>query len=320
MKKIFKFLFACLLLLTISSCNNDKFVLKGNITNETLVEIDGFKLQGMIENEENFVLVVLLKTCSTCEAFKENILIPYIKETHSTIYSIDLIALDGSENYKNKPYVNEAPTLFVYSQGKNVDKLKYSEKAKEFADLNKFKSYMNSYIIEPKLIEVNEEFLDDIINNKETFVLYIGWNKCGDCKLLEERIINPFLLDNEINNNFYYLESDKYRALKPKEKPEYKDDFTEEQLIKYYEELENWNNWINFANKYNFASFRNGRVPTIQYYENGVMVDFVVYNNDEYKDDIVINSFFDELDGKEMTKEELLKYHDEKVLDFLKSH
>ena len=50
------------------------------------------------------------------------------------------------------------------------------------------------------------------------------------------------------------------------------------------------------------------------------MVDFVVYNNDEYKDDIVINSFFDELDGKEMTKEELLKYHDEKVLDFLKSH
>jgi hypothetical protein len=97
-------------------------------------------------------------------------------------------------------------------------------------------------------------------------------------------------------------------------------DWLEEQLIKYYEELENWNNWINFANKYNFASFRNGRVPTIQYYENGVMVDFVVYNNDEYKDDIVINSFFDELDGKEMTKEELLKYHDEKVLDFLKSH
>lgn len=320
MKKIIKFIFACLLLISVSSCNNEKFLLKGNISNETLVKVDSYTLQGMIENEESFVLVVLLKTCSTCESFKENILNPYIKETHATIYSIDLIELEGFENYKNKPYVKEAPTLLIYNKGKVKDTLKYDESIKEFKDLGKFKDYMNSFIIEPKMIEVSEDFLDNAITNKETFILYIGWNKCGDCKLLEERVINSFLLDKETNTNFYYLESDKYRSLKPKTKPEFKDDFTEEELINYNKDLENWNNWINFASKYNFESFRDGRVPTIQYYENGIMEEWIVYNNDLYENDVVVDSFFDELDGKTLSKEELLEIHDKKALEFLKKH
>ena len=320
MKKIIRFIFAFLLLVNISSCSNEKFVLKGNIANDTLVEVDSYTLQGMIENQESFVLVVLLKTCTTCESFKENILNPYIKETHSTIYSIDLIALEASENYKNKPYVKQAPTLLIYNNGKVKDTLKYNDSAKEFKDLGKFKDYMNSYIIEPKMIEVNEDFLDNAITNKETFILYIGWNKCGDCKLLEERIIESFLLENNTKNNFYYLESDKYRSLKPKTKPEYSVDFNEEELINYNKEIENWNNWISFASKYNFVSFRDGRVPTIQYYENGVMVDWIVYNNDVCENDVIVDSFFDELDGETLSKEKLLEYHDKKVLEFLKKH
>ena len=50
----------------IPSCTKkeEKFLLKGNLSNETLVSVDNYTLKGMIENEESFVLVVLLSTCS----------------------------------------------------------------------------------------------------------------------------------------------------------------------------------------------------------------------------------------------------------------
>lgn len=322
MKKIWKIIFSFLMLLSINSCNTskEKFLLEGNFANETLIEIDNYSLKGMIENEESFILVVLLKTCSTCESFKNDVLNPYIKETHSTIYSIDLVSLESYENYDNKPYVKEAPTLLVYNEGKNINTLKYSNDKNEFKDIKEFKNYMNSYIIEPKLLEISEELLDSKISNKETFILYIGWNKCGDCSLLEERIIDSYLKENDLNIDFYYLESDKYRINKPKEKPVYKDDFTDEEKNQYNIDLENWNNWILFATKYNFVNYRNGRIPTIQLYENGIMTEWIVYNNDIIEENVVIDSFFDEYDGMNISKEKMLELHDKKVIDFLNKH
>ena len=66
MKKLIKIIFAFLLILMLPSCTKkeDKFLLKGNLSNETLVSVDNYTLKGMIENEESFVLVVLLSTCS----------------------------------------------------------------------------------------------------------------------------------------------------------------------------------------------------------------------------------------------------------------
>ena len=40
----------------------------------------------------------------------------------------------------------------------------------------------------------------------------------------------------------------------------------------------------------------------------------------EYKEEIRQLSFFDELDGKTLSKEELLEIHDKKALEFLKKH
>ena len=50
------------------------------------------------------------------------------------------------------------------------------------------------------------------------------------------------------------------------------------------------------------------------------MEEWIVYNNDLYENDVVVDSFFDELDGKTLSKEELLEIHDKKALEFLKKH
>ena len=319
MKKLIKIIFAFLLILTIPSCTKkeEKFLLRGNLSNETLVSVDNYTLKGMIENEESFVLVVLLSTCSTCENYKTSVLNPFIKETHSTIYSIDLTDLQTSDNYENKPYAKVAPTTFIYNKGDNVATLKYENGEKEFSDLDSFKGYMSNYVITPRLIEISEIKLDEKIQAQESFVLYIGWNKCGDCSMLEREVLNKYLLNNELSVNFYYLESDPYRINKPKEEPVLPENANADQIEEYNIQKQYWDMWINFTKKYNFNSFRNGRVPTLQYYENGIMKNMIVYNNDVVENGVVVDSYYDELDGKSISIEELLNTHNKKVEEFL---
>ena len=73
MKKI-KYFIACIFMLfSFVSCNTnkDKFMLEGNVSNETLVFLDAEELQSKIENQDSFVLIVMLSSCSSCHLFKE---------------------------------------------------------------------------------------------------------------------------------------------------------------------------------------------------------------------------------------------------------
>ena len=84
--------------------------------------------------------------------------------------------------------------------------------------------------------------------------------------------------------------------------------------------MKNWNNWLQFAKKYQFDSFRNGRIPTLQFYQDGILNDMLVYNNDLYSNGVVIDSYFDEFDNKTISKEKLLKQHNNKVEEFLNKY
>ena len=322
MKKLIKLLFTFLMTISFASCNknSDEVMLKSSINNVDVVNVDAFQLKGMIENEESFVLVTLLPTCSSCLTFKQDVLKPYILETHALIYAIDYSELEASENFKNKPYIKESPALFVYKNGVIKKTLKISKNEKEFEDLQTFKQFMEKNVVVSSLVEVDENYLDNAILNKESFVLYIGWNKCGDCKKLESEVLNKFLKEGKLSKNFYYLESDQYRAKKPVEEPILPESPSIDELEKYNEDLKNWNNWLQFAKKYQFDTFRNGRIPTLQFYQDGILNDMLVYNNDLYSNGVVIDSYFDEFDNKTISKEKLLKQHNNKVEEFLNKY
>ena len=318
MKKI-KYFIACIFMLfSFVSCNSnkDKFMLEGNIENETLLFLDGEELQEKIENKESFVLVIMLSSCSTCHQFKEEVLNPYIQETHATIYGVYSYDLDGEAKYPNKPKFKTAPAILIYNQGENIKTLNYDHRDDMFSSVEGFKKFMSEYVIEPRLIEVSEAALDLKINNKETFVLYIGWNKCGDCTLINDRVITPFLLESKNETKIYYLETDEYRSKRPLEEPVLSENPTDEEL----EAKANWDAWIAFATKYNFISYRNGKVPSVQYYENGTMKEMVVYLNDKIENDIIVDSYYPELIKQSKTTNELLGFHDKKIEEFLNKY
>lgn len=323
MKKIRTILTCLIMMFSFNSCSNQKankedvFMLQGNMDNVSTIELEANELKEMIENEESFALIVTLLSCSSCERFLSAIVNPYIEETYSTIYTITSAKLDSSASYDNKPTYKTAPTILLYKEGKKVSSLNYKEKDETFTSLEGFKKYMNTHVVEPNLITISEEKLDAKFASNDSFLLYIGWNKCGDCKKLEELVLKDYLCDNKYNDVIYYLESDEYRSTKPRSQPVEEDyESNEEYLI----QLNYYNKWIDFATKYNFVSYREGKVPTLQYYKDGKLVDMLVYNNDVIENGIITTSYFEELVNKEYTSESLLEVHNQKALEFLNKY
>ena len=117
-------------------------------------------------------------------------------------------------------------------------------------------------------------------------------------------MIHPFLLKSNEETKIYYLETDEYRSKRPLEEPVLSENPTDEEL----EAKANWDAWIVFATKYNFISYRNGKVPSVQYYENGTMKEMVVYLNDKIENDTIVDSYYPELINQIKTKDESL-YH-----------
>lgn len=302
----------------LSSCNktNNKDMLAGSLDTTTIVELSNQELEEKISNEENFVLVILLSFCSTCLNFKNNVVDPFILKTNTIVYGINASELENTNSYPNKPTYKTAPCILIYQNGKNTNKINYSDNKKEFKDSLAFKKYVSSYFELAKIIDIKEETLDNKIVNKESFLLYIGWNKCGDCKQIEENVLNEFLIKN--NCKIYYLESDFYRKNKPFEEPKIED--YENDNEKYLNDMQNWSLWIEFATKYNFISYRNGKIPTIQYYQDGLLKDMIVYLNDEIKEGVIINSYYQELINKNISNDDLILFHNQKVSEFLKKY
>ena len=301
------------ILLSTSSCSkklskDDKFMLEGDFDVTSSLNISISDLKDKIENEDDFVLIVNLEGCEACLNFKQNVTSKYIANNHSVLYGIDLNELYYADDFDQKPAVKEAPAIIIYKDGKKIDTQKHTNSNKIFSDESKFKEYLEGFVIEPKMLTISEESLDKKIASSEDLLLYIGWNKCSDCKLLETRILNDYLKKSTKDAYLYYLESDKYRSKKPYTRPdENADDET----------IENWNNWISFATKYNFVEYRDGKVPTLQYYEDGKVKEMLVYHNDVITDGIVTISFFKSLEGSKMNEDELLSYHDSKAVEFL---
>ena len=315
-KFILIFFFAVCTLLS-TSCNDkktEKFLLEGNYDISEVNKIEAYELINKIEAKDSFLLYVSVYSCTSCASFNKNVLLDFIKDTKSVIYNIDLSEIENVKN-ENIPYIKESPTLVFYNGGVKVNTLSYLDNENVFKNIIDFKEYLLNYVIFPRIIEISEVSLDEKINNGESFYLYIGWNKCGDCKRLNKRIINDYYKNN--SKIIYYLECDKYRKNKPSTKPVLGDNPTKEEIDDY----NNYSKWLEFANKYNFGFYEDGKVPTLQYYANKKVIDMAVYLNDTISNNVITNSFYKDFINKTIEDDEnLYEIHDSKILDFLNKH
>ena len=290
-------------------------MLTGNMENQTVVEIDNNELKKMIEDEKDFVLIIKLEGCSSCESFQRDILNPFIKKTFVDIYSINAHEVDLMYNVVNAPKYKLAPNIQIYNNGKSIFSADYSDKKQYFKDVDSFEELLNEFTLMPKIIGVSESYLDNMIENKESFVLYIGWYRCGDCVSLMDNVLLNYINAKQTNQIIYYLEVDEYRKNKPSALPNL-DNATPEDIMFY----EYYVKWLEFAKKYNFADYEDGKVPTLQYYELGQVKEMIVYKNDVIEDNVIIKSYYKDLIGQNLSSEELDNYHKDKVILFLEKY
>lgn len=259
-----KFLSLCLCVLTLfslTSCNNsNKILLKGQQGIEESIDIYSDDILAKINAGESFLIMGYLPTCMNCRAFMDDILNPYIKEHNVVIYRTfvsDLMVVD-------KTIPNTAPNLVIYKDGEVDQVLTFKKNRDVFTEKKAFEKFMKKNFIMPTMLEIDFDTLDKKLADKESFIVYFGWNQCGDCSYMDEAFLNEFLRKNK--KTFYYVETDEYRKDKDT-KPE---------------------EWKKFADKYQFGDYLGGKIPSIVYYESGIKKDMAIYFNDKF--DFKINN------------------------------
>lgn len=136
MKKALIILTSILILFSISGC--------GKITSYN--EISYEKLNEMLKNKENFVLIIGSSTCSACKAYKLT-LDQVIEKYQLDIKYIDIAKLDDnqvSELRSNFPFQGTPATIFI-TKGQEKDtqnRIKGNEKFSKIVKMLKKNKYI----------------------------------------------------------------------------------------------------------------------------------------------------------------------------------
>ena len=148
--------------------------------------------------------------------------------------------------------------------------------------------------------------LDNKIASKEDVLVLFSWAPCPDCSRIKQDVLNEYMANKD--KKLYIFEVAHYRQ-----------DLTNNPEL--YEQ---------FATKYQFDSYRGGKVPTIAKYNESKLVNMHVYFNDEFEKQedgsyLIKNSFIPRLvnssyqNGSKMI-EELKQIHKEETIAYLDSN
>ncbi len=304
-------------------CKNnkvEKILLDKHYNIDSMIYIDNNDLLSMHNKNQDFVLFVYSDCgCGGHTDLVISSLQEYIKESNSLIYSIE------SKDYKKLPISLEKdfplwpsdlieetkvlPWLNFYKDGKLTKKVNYEQKMETIDGLNNIISkyaYTNGKVclntISP-YTHINFNFykfdfsstslLDEVI--KENPIIEYTWKECSDCfafKKYERELFENF------DKKLYYFEVDYFRCNENKD--------------------ELWEQTNAFPYKYQFASYRGGKVPCFINYINGIKDEMSIFRNDVIKNGIIEESFYEELINKKMDRDELDKFESSKVLNHIK--
>ncbi len=267
MKKIVTLFCAILLAFGFTSCGNknglsqdQKILLEGENEIAEMVEISKDEFQSMLEAKEDFVIMLSQKGCAGCAAFKP-LINDLVGKTDSVIYLVETLVTDLVD-YKY------TPTLAFIKAGEVVEKSDPTTKAEVFEKYNELEAYISSYAIYPSLLEINVADLRSKIVNNESFVIYYAWDSCSDCTYMHFNFLDDYQRNYTKEQKYYYIETSEWRK-----------DGADTEI------------WKAFAAEFKIDSYRGGKIPTFQYYEQGELAEMAVYLNDS------IGSSSDEVTG-----------------------
>ncbi len=137
MKKLFLTLLS-LNLLALTSCENRILNINFGPEYNELVEIDQDKLSGLIEDKNDFILLVTLSTCTTCQNAKKifnNYILSRQAEIFTTYYS-------NTADFDFYDKIAIIPSVLFFENGKMID-----IKSRNLTDSSEVYNLLDSYII-----------------------------------------------------------------------------------------------------------------------------------------------------------------------------
>lgn len=330
MKKRKFLVFSLILTLFGTSCSNkDKVYIEQKENIDSFVYVNNSDLTTLINNKQDFILVVGENGCLTCDIIKP-VITEYIKKYEYIIYWIETKQYQNvvdkfvnSEEYSLRADIMSA-TIILFDNGitKEIipytENLYYSDSKLELTlenkvtgshiytlnKLEKFDYSKNSHMYKFDLSSTEE--LDSLISSSEKANILYSWGPCPDCIRFKDEVVNEYMSSS--SNKLYIYEVSHFRN----------DYSTNPELF------------TTFASKYQFDNYRGGKVPCIVTYKNGTKDNMHVYFNDEFEklDDEsykIKNSFIPSLvnttysSGEKMFKE-LKQIHKEKTIEYLENN
>ena len=320
-------IFPLILTLFGTSCsNNEKIYVEQKENIDSFVYLSNQELTSLINNKQDFVLVVGENGCSTCELIKP-VIIDYLTKYEYIIYWIEnrtyqtvVDKFIDSDGYSLKANIDSA-SILLFNNGKTKEVIEYNQNL-YFSD-SKFELTLENKITGSHLYSLNNltsfsyspkqkmyrvdlsltEELDTIIaSNNKSMILY-SWGPCPDCIRIKEELLKEYLVSTK--KKLYVFEVSHFR-----------NDYSSNPTL-----------FNEFASKYKFNTYRGGKVPALCLYKNNELVNMHVYYNDEFVKNedqsyTITNSYIPELINTNYSSgnamfDNIAKIHTQKTIEYL---
>ena len=297
-------LLACPMILSSCSLKGEKVKLTyGNyITQDiaSLTELSTDDLYNKLYNENEVMILatygdIYSEDCLCWTTF-QNVIVNFINKFHKQVYLYSTNNYeDGIKDLKLNNVDASEPGLHIYRGKKKVVQFYYNKIQDKQIFEDTTAEYMNSkvseFIEKPSIYYVDKEYLDNKISTQnENFSVLFMRSGCNDCKYVIPNVIIPYINKNNVEKEMLLFNIQSYYDLAKKI------DATEEEKAQYQALKDSYYLSESAGEKFGYEQ---GVVPTVQYYESGVLKDASVFFNDSIaqKDDgsfYVSKSFYSE--------------------------
>lgn len=234
---------------------------------------------------ECFLLLVLPKSC-TCRETSQATMRNYSKAYKTAVYVIENTEFKNYDSYGINTSSNNS-LLYIIKEGKIIKDFMYGSSAM-LKEVDYTHQQISKYVKSPKnYFYTTQEHLDAMISSKEELIVEYIWSFCGDCLYGNPHILWEFAKDKTFNNKVYVLDIGSLTF--------YNGEFSTSNEV-YTKFLHDHYLSEAASSEYGYLT---GKVPTIQYWNDGKLEDAAVIFNDVFQEKEngkfeIINSFYTE--------------------------
>lgn len=251
-----------------------------NIDSITSLEESSYdSVTSMINHKDSFILVIYSMGCSCWDVDFAPVCTRYINETHADVHYICVNQFYNKDSLGLYLVPADMPSVALFSRGRLVVQSVYRRDDRDtFRNYDKFKSFMDSHVVLPKMYNISKSVLDSFLLNNKDFNLYVAKNSCPDCLRVNEKVLTSWSdsIPNTVSNPIYIFDIQKFNYKETD--PNYW--YDKDKGITTYQHLKDI---YGLSETYNTTlGWENGMVPTFQNRTGEIINDMITVYNDTY--------------------------------------